>query len=136
MVRDEKVKPLDKLMDEKTNEFESGVEKERDKDLDNMIWELGDYENQESPQDAAEFKADPPIEEELGEKELRAAGKGQAHLREPDYVEDALPGGEKLVEAMTVGPAGEEEEGESAPAEPYPKKKRLHRHRTFCVRKS
>ncbi len=123
MIRDEKVKPLDKLMNEKIDEFESGEERERDKDLDNMIWELGDYESQEPPQDAAEFKEKPPVEEELAEKELRFISKGQGYLKEPDYVEEKIPGGEKIT-GSTVGPASEAEECEIVCAKPFPKKKK------------
>ncbi|HEX7534095.1 MAG TPA: hypothetical protein VF343_02475, partial [Syntrophales bacterium] len=54
----DKLKPLDKLLDDQMQEFDSGEEKKCDKDLDVMIWKLGDYENEEPP----------PIEEELVEK--------------------------------------------------------------------
>ncbi len=110
MIRDEKVKPLDKLMDEKIDEFESGAERERDKDLDNMIWELGDYESQEPPQDAGEFKERPPIEEELAEKEVRFLSNGHGQLQEPDYGEEEVPGGEKTPGNAAFVPVTEEDE--------------------------
>ncbi|MGO9138632.1 MAG: hypothetical protein ACLP9S_04915 [Syntrophales bacterium] len=46
----DKLKPLNKLLDDQTQEFESGEEKKCDNDLDVMIWELCDYENEEPPQ--------------------------------------------------------------------------------------
>ncbi len=106
MARDEKVKPLDKLLDEKLMEFESGEEAVRDKELDNMIWSLGDYESHEPPQEGENFKETPPIEEDLVEKELRISHKEEKEdvsFAEPRHVEEELPGGEKLVEAKTVG---------------------------------
>ncbi len=121
MIRDEKVKPLDKLIGEKVNEFESGEEKDKDKDLDNMIWELGDYESQEAPQAAEEFKEGPPIEEELAEKELRFVPKEKGYLKEPLYVEEEVAGAGKVAEAKTIGPAGEAEECEIVCAEPSSK---------------
>lgn len=122
MVRDEKVKPLDKLMDEKVDEFESGVEKERDKDLDNMIWDLGDYQSQEAPQAAEEFKEEVPAEEELAEKELRFISKEQGYLKEPKYVEEKIPGGEKIA-GTTIGSAPEADECEIVCAPQTPEKK-------------
>ena len=73
MNRDENVKPLDILLDEKIREFESGRDKEFDKELDEMIWELGDYENEEPLLEAEEFQKEVPIEEELAEKKRRTA---------------------------------------------------------------
>jgi hypothetical protein len=73
MNRDENVKPLDILLDEKIREFESGRDKEFDKELDEMIWELGDYENEEPLPEAEEFQKEVPIEEELAEKKRRTA---------------------------------------------------------------
>ncbi len=113
MVQGRKVRPLDKLMKEKIDEFESGDEKQRDKDLDDMIWELGDYESQEPPQDAVEFKEPLPIEEELGEKELRSIGKGQGSLKEPDYGEEEMPGGEKIPGSAAFVRATDEEDDEN-----------------------
>lgn len=111
MVRDEKIKPVDKLMNEKIDEFESGTEKERDKDLDKMIWELGDYESQEPPQEAKEFEEPLPIEEELVEKGIRSVSNGQGSLIEPG--EERLPGAEKIPGSAAFVPATEEEDEES-----------------------
>ena len=36
-------------------EFDSGRDRECDKDLDTLIWELGDYENEEPRQEADEY---------------------------------------------------------------------------------
>ena len=110
MIRDEKIKPVDKLMNEKIDEFESGTEKERDKDLDKMIWELGDYESQEAPQEAKEFEEPVPIEEELVEKEIRFVSNGEGSLVESG--EERLPGAEKIPGSAAFVPATEEEESE------------------------
>ena len=67
----DEVKPLDKLIETKTKELESGRDRVCDKDLDKMVWELGDYENEEPLQDAEEFADEPPIEEEFVKKTLR-----------------------------------------------------------------
>ena len=64
----DKLKPLDKLLDDQVQEFDSGEERKCDKDLDAMIWKLGGYENEEPLQAADEFREEPPIEEELVEK--------------------------------------------------------------------
>jgi hypothetical protein len=73
MAYEEKVRPLDKLFDEKIKAFESGRDKEFDRDLDEMIWELGDYENEEPLNEAEEFQKEVPIEEDLVEKKRRTA---------------------------------------------------------------
>jgi hypothetical protein len=73
----DKLKPLDKLLDDKMQEFESGEEKKCDKDLDVMIWKLGDYENDEPLQEADEFAEAPPIEEDLVEKRNIHGTRGQ-----------------------------------------------------------
>lgn len=70
MTKEDRTKPLDELLNEKMEEFESGEEREQDKELDNMIWELGDYESQEPPQEAEEYEEKPQIEEELVEKDV------------------------------------------------------------------
>ncbi len=103
MARVDKVKPLDELLDDKIDEFESGEEKERDRDLDSMIWELGDYESQEPPEAAAEFQEERQIEEELAEKKVRGSKSGRATFIEPRFEEEKLSGGEK-VEALQIGP--------------------------------
>jgi hypothetical protein len=75
MNRDDNVKPLDILLDEKIRAFESGRDKEYDKDLDEMIWELGDFENEEPLPEAEEFQQEVPIEEDLVEKKRRTIKK-------------------------------------------------------------
>lgn len=68
MARYERVKPLDAIFNDKAMEFESGRDRYRDRELDEMIWELGDYENEEPPMEILEFGEEVPIEEELTEK--------------------------------------------------------------------
>lgn len=75
MNRNENVKPLDILLDEKIKEFESGIDKEYDTEFDEMIWELGDYETEEPLPEAEEFPEKVPIEEDLVEKKRRTAKK-------------------------------------------------------------
>ncbi len=94
-------KPLDELIEEKTEKFESGTEREHDEDLDEMIWELGDYESQEPPQEAQEFKEAAPVEEDLTEKEMRISGK-KVYFREPEQVGDKTPLEGKLVEIKNL----------------------------------
>ena len=82
----DKLKPLDKLLDDQMQEFESGEEKKCDKDLDAMIWKLGDYENEEPPQAADEFAEAPPIEEELVEKRNIHGTRGRPYFMAEDNV--------------------------------------------------
>jgi hypothetical protein len=67
----ERVKPLDTFLNDITREFESGRDRDSDRDLDEMIWELGDYENEEPPMEVLEFGEEVPIEEDLVEKKMR-----------------------------------------------------------------
>ena len=50
------------------------------RDLDEMIWEFGDYENEEPLLEASEFKAEVPIEEDLVEKKMRPS-RGKVSLQ-------------------------------------------------------
>lgn len=92
----DKVKPLDKLLDDQINEFESGRDKACDKEMDKMIWELGDYENEESPMEALEFDDDKPIEEQLVEKKMIFGSNDQ-----PYYI-DSTSAQEKIVEDVVT----------------------------------
>ena len=67
----ERVKPLDTFLNEITREFESGRDRYRGRELDETIWELGDYENEEPPMKILEFEEKQPIEEDLVEKKKR-----------------------------------------------------------------
>lgn len=67
----ERVKPLDTFLNDITREFESGRDRYRDRDLDETIWELGNYENEDPPMEIFEFGEEPPIEEDLVEKKMR-----------------------------------------------------------------
>ena len=83
----DKLKPLDKLLDDNIQEFESGEEKKCDKDLDEMIWKLGDYENEEPLSEAGEFTEAPPIEEELVEKRnIHGASGPPSYMAEGDVI--------------------------------------------------
>jgi len=78
----DKVKPLDELLNENIREFESGRDRLRDKDLDEMIWELDDLENEEPLQEANEFKREVPTEEELVEKGMKVGRRGKTSFTE------------------------------------------------------
>jgi len=99
----EKVKPLDELLEDKVEEFESGRVKKCDKDLDVMIWKLGDYENEEPPQEAEEFAEDPPVEEELIEKEITVAGNGRVSFREGRLAAETHSAAESIVGVASIG---------------------------------
>ncbi len=78
----DKLKPLDKLLNDKISEFESGLDRICDRDLDSQIWELGDYENEEPPLEASEFKEEAPVEEQLIEKKMTRGHKGRTSFTE------------------------------------------------------
>ena len=80
----DKIKPLDKLLDDQIMEFDSGTDRECDKDLDKMMWELGDYENEATKIEAREFEDEAPTEETLVEK------KASFGFKKRDYVEGRL----------------------------------------------
>ncbi len=61
MAKEERVKPLDEFFSEMIEEFDSGVEKERDSYLDSMLWELGDQESHKPPEAAAKFPAEESV---------------------------------------------------------------------------
>ncbi|MGZ3592377.1 MAG: hypothetical protein ACXWMH_10425 [Syntrophales bacterium] len=82
----DKLKPLDKLLDDQIQEFDSGEEKKCDKDLDVMIWKLGDYENEEPTEAAGEFAEAPPIEEELVEKRNIHGTRGRPYFMAEENV--------------------------------------------------
>ena len=103
MARDDHVIPLDELLDEKIKEFESGEEKVHDRDLDKLIWELNDLGNEEPPQDAQEFKAEAPIEEELVEKTMLHTDRGRIYLKEPEIVGDRKPSDVKSLRVEIEG---------------------------------
>ncbi|MGA2332031.1 MAG: hypothetical protein ABSG75_09745 [Syntrophales bacterium] len=67
----ERVKPLDTFLNDITREFESGRDRYRDGDIDEMIRELGDYEDEEPPMEVLELGEEVPIEEDLVEKKMR-----------------------------------------------------------------
>jgi hypothetical protein len=85
MARYERVKPPDTFFNEMMLEFGSGGDRVRDKDFDEMVWELGDYENVEPPMEILEFEPEGPIEEELAEKKkIPARAKAPfKHVRKP-----------------------------------------------------
>ena len=95
----DKVKPVDKLLDDQISEFESGRDKECDKDLDTMIRELGDYENEEPKTEAGEFEEEGPIEEpppRKAEGDIAQARDGpdlrKRSLDLPERREEEIPG--------------------------------------------
>jgi hypothetical protein len=99
----DKIKPLDRLFDEKLDEFESGEDRACDKELDTLIWELGDFENGESPQEAREFEDEPPIEEELVEKGMVVGRNHRASFKEDGRAGEAGSDGVELASARSIG---------------------------------
>lgn len=91
----DKIKPLDQLLDDQIKEFESGKDRVCDEDLDKMMWELGDYENEEPKMAAKEFEEDKPIEETLIEKKaVHGTGKKPYYMKGDVLDEEILPGDE------------------------------------------
>ncbi len=101
---EEKVKPLDETLEDKAKAFESGKDAVCDKDLDTMMWELGDYENEEPPAEAERFEEEPPIEDELIEKTLVVSGTSNVSFKEPRAAEETISSEEKLAVASSIGP--------------------------------
>jgi hypothetical protein len=100
----DKVKPLDELLDDTIKEFDSGSDTECDKDLDKMIWDLGDFENEEPPQEAEEFQDEVPVEEELMEKTMIVGHNGRASFRESSRAKEDISAGVKVAAASSIGP--------------------------------
>ncbi|MHB8908043.1 MAG: hypothetical protein ACYDAA_04105 [Syntrophales bacterium] len=98
----EKVRPLDELMDDTIKEFDSGEDKECDRDLDKMIWELGDFEDEEPLQDAKEFAEEPPLEDELVEKRRVVGRGGRASFTEDEETEEGSFAGGNLAMAESI----------------------------------
>jgi hypothetical protein len=99
----DKIKPLDKLLDDQINEFESGTDRACDKDLDKMIWELGDYENDAPKTEAREFDDEAPSEETLVEKKSRGRGKTTAYT-EGRLAREEIRQGDEVVTAHSMTP--------------------------------
>jgi hypothetical protein len=97
-------KPIDRLQDEKISAFDSGEGRACDKDLDAMIWELGDYENEESPQEARDFEDEPLIEEELIEGKIVKPRKRQQTFRKTGRAGEAVTAGVNLASAHSLSP--------------------------------
>ena len=100
----DRVRPLDELLGDNIGEFDSGRDKECDKDLDTLIWELGDYENEEPRQEADEYMDDTPIEDELVEKRMIVGRNGRASFKEAPEGEESFFTGEQLATASSIGP--------------------------------
>lgn len=76
MARKRKILEIDEILEEKADEYESGMERKQDTELDDMIWEQGRYEDKEPLfSETLEFRPEDrtdeiPIEEQLTEKEF------------------------------------------------------------------
>ncbi len=76
MARKRKILEIDELIEEKADEYESGMERKQDSELDDMIWEQGRYEDKEPLfSETLEFSPEGrideiPVEEQLTEKEF------------------------------------------------------------------
>jgi hypothetical protein len=118
----DKVKPLDKLFNDQLNEFESGKDKACDREMDKMIWELGDYENEEPPVEALEFGEDKPIEEQLVEKKMIFGSNDQPYYI--DSTSDQEETGENVVTAHSISPETRRRKSNARRGNPLPKKKK------------
>jgi hypothetical protein len=98
------VKPLDEIFNEKIGEFESGRDRECDKELDALIWGLGDFENDAPPHEAGEFEEGPPIEEELVEGKMVAGGNGRTSFRGGGRADEAFSASVKQASARSLSP--------------------------------
>ncbi len=99
----DRVRPLDELLNDQIREFDTGGDKECGRDLDRMIWELGDFENEEPRQEAEEFMEEAPIEEELIEKRRIAGGRGRSSFTGGRSAEEIFFAGERLATAHAIG---------------------------------
>ena len=97
----DRVRPLDELLDDQIREFGSGRDRVCDRDLDRMIWELGDFDNEEPPQDAESFLEEPAVEEELIEK--RRITRGRSSFTGGRPAEEAFFAGEDLATVRVFG---------------------------------
>jgi hypothetical protein len=102
-INPDRVKPLDELLENITEEYESGRDRVCGKDLDTMIWELGDYENEEPIQEADEYAEETPIEDVLAEKTMTVSRRGRVTLSEVPDKEEAFFTGETLATASAIG---------------------------------
>jgi hypothetical protein len=90
MARRRNREPVDDLLKDKESEFERGMDRKEDEDLDEFIWEQGDYENKEPlEEERTEFEGQPdPAEEELSdevdEKGIRV--REMAAVLEPEKI--------------------------------------------------
>ncbi len=120
----DKVRPLDELLGDNIGEFDSGRDKECDKDLDTLIWELGDYENEEPRQEAEEYMDETPIEDELIEKTMIVGRKGRASFKEVPEEEESFFTGEQLATASSIGPETRRKKTKAARSRVSSKKKK------------
>lgn len=93
----DKIKPLDRLLDDQIKEFDSGKDRVCDKDLDKMMWELGDYENEEPKMEAESFEDEKPMEENLTEKKEIFGSNEVPYYMEDNMAQEEIPPGEQVV---------------------------------------
>ena len=61
MAKKHKTEDIDDILREKEDEFESGRERQRDSELDDLVWEMGRYEDREPlDSEAGEFSPGRP----------------------------------------------------------------------------
>jgi hypothetical protein len=100
----DKLKPLDKLLEDQIEEFDSGKDRVCDKDLDKMMWELGDYESEEPKMEADEFAEEKPIEENLVEKKLVGGSNKKPYYMKDSPVEEDIMPGDEVAAAHSMNP--------------------------------
>ena len=103
----DRVKPLDKLLDEKIGEFGRGGERAWDRELDEMIWKFGQLEPEEGSQAREEFEdlgQHPAMEEELVEGTISPGRRGGFSFREERHDGDQPVAGVHIPSACPLCP--------------------------------
>src|SRR3974390_2603961 len=69
MPRKRKRENIDDVLNDNIDQFETGIDREEDEDLDDLIWNLGGFEDDAPLDERSEFeKGKPPVEEDLIEE--------------------------------------------------------------------
>ncbi len=100
----DKIKPLDRLLEDQIREFESGKDRVCDKELDKMMWDLGDYENETPKMETEEFADEKPIEENLVEKKVIFGSNEKPYYIEGDLAEEEILPGDEVVSGRSMSP--------------------------------
>jgi hypothetical protein len=75
-----------------------------DKDLDEMMWKLGDYENEEPKMEAEEFEDEHPLEEDLVEKKVVFGSNEKPYYMKDEQATGGIPEGDQVATAHSMNP--------------------------------